>query len=915
MDYRPFLSCVASLFLLPAMAQSEAAAFTQSASPVGGSTSAQKKFSSSPEASSTVIGSSESSVGNPQTSPASSATPLLAGATKIDGLIPLYRQQSKLYAALRPQDLDTDFIFLISIARGIAQRPLVGGHTWQFGNDWICQFRRVEDRIQFVRRNVRYRANEGSPESLAVRLAYSDSILFSLPILASRPDKSLIVDLTPVFMCDLPGISQELEEFEFAADKSNWSSVCGYEKNLEIQVAATYTSDGGTILETVPDSRSLTAHIHYSLSKVPQSNYRPRLADDRIGYFLTVRKDFSRSGDEDRFVRYINRWRLEKADPTLAVSPPKKPIVFWLEKTIPHHYRQPIREGILQWNKAFEKIGFRNAIQVRQQPDDATWEPGDVRYNTFRWITSGMGVAAGPSRVNPLTGEILDADITFDADFLQMWKRKYECFTPETIARMTGGPLDLESYRRQQSTRSTRREHYQYGCNGCDLEHSFSHDLALSAAVMARRRYSPEELEKMTIQAVKKVAMHEVGHTLGLRHNFKASTLYTIAELQTLSLQEGDVSLCASVMDYLPANLAAPGEPQGLYYSSTIGPYDYWAIEYGYSPLPDCATSAEELPQLGKIAARSGAFGHAFATDEDTRGIDADPHSGMFDYGSDLLEFAEAQADIVAQSWPELVERVTQKGGGYQQARQAFGVLLTTHGRAMFAVSRYIGGLYTSRSHRGDAGARLPQVVVEAEQQRRALELLSLRMFSDEAFDFSPQLFQGLAITHWKHWGSERPERTDFPVHESVLLWQDRILEKLLSPLTLARLHDSERQVPLDQDAFTVAELLACLTSTIFAEVATLEERVYTNRQPAISSMRRMLQHAYLERVTELAEGASNAPSDCQAIALLELTRLRRQIEDRLQGKAKLDSYSMAHLTATASRIARVLDVQYASGR
>lgn len=134
--------------------------------------------------------------------------------------------------------------------------------------------------------------------------------------------------------------------------------------------------------------------------------------------------------------------------------PPKEPIVFWLEKTIPHPYREPIREGILEWNKAFEQIGIRGAIEVRQQPDDATWQPGDVRYNTFRWITSGIGVAAGPSRVNPLTGQILDADITFDADFLRIWKRKYETCTPESIAQMTGGPLDLQSYRHQQMERS-----------------------------------------------------------------------------------------------------------------------------------------------------------------------------------------------------------------------------------------------------------------------------------------------------------------------------------------------------------------------------------------------------------------------------------------------------------------------------
>ncbi len=177
------------------------------------------------------------------------------------------------------------------------------------------------------------------------------------------------------------------------------------------------------------------------------------MADDRVGYFLTVLKDFSKKEtDDDRFVRYITRWNLEKADRNAEMSTPKEPIIFWLEKTIPFKYRKPIRDGILEWNKAFEKAGFYDAIEVRQQPDDAPWEPGDIRYNTFRWITAGAGFAMGPSRVNPTTGQILDADIIFDADFLQFWKQEYETFTPASVAMLTGGPIDLAEYRAEMRT-------------------------------------------------------------------------------------------------------------------------------------------------------------------------------------------------------------------------------------------------------------------------------------------------------------------------------------------------------------------------------------------------------------------------------------------------------------------------------
>ena len=904
-DYCPFASNLARLFLFAMPSLAMAAGFTQAI----------------PSEARAVIRSEKNSTNNSATAtglrdPLSSKLQdggirsVLLGAQRLNGLFPLYRQGSHLYAALNADDLDADFMLLISVARGMGQRPLIGGRVWQFGNDWVCRFRRVEDRVHFVRRNVRYRAKEGTPEAKAVEVAYSDSVLFSLPIVETTPQGEVVVDLAKIFLSDLPGISQEMTNYEFATDRSVWSLVQNYPQNMELEVNATYSSEGLESIDSVPDARAMTVRLHYSFSKLPDTNYKPRLADDRIGYFLTAFKDYSKPGDEDRFVRYLNRWHLEKADPSAELSPPKKPIVFWLEKTIPAEYREPIRAGILEWNKAFEEVGFREAIVVRQQPDDATWQPGDVRYNTFRWITSGIGVAAGPSRVNPLTGQILDADITFDADFLRMWKRRYECSSREEIERLTGGPLDLNRYRQNQATRARNADHL-YGSCACHIGHSFSHEMALSATIMARRRYAPEELEKMTMQAVKKVAMHEVGHTLGLRHNFKASTYHSVEQLQVLSLQEGGVSLGASVMDYLPANLAAPGKEQGLYYSSTIGPYDYWAIEYGYRSFPECCSPEDELPHLQSLASRSGQPGHAFATDEDTRGIDSDPHSGLFDYGDDLLEFAVSQADIVAQSWPDLVDRLTTDGESYQQARQAFGVLMITHGRAMFAASKYIGGVYQSRSHRGDPGSRAPLEVVSAEKQRDALDLLCHRMFSDDAFQLPPELYRGLAISHWKHWGDERPERADFPVHESILLWQDRILEKLLSPLTLARLYDSELQIPADQDAFTVAELLERLTLEIYAEVSHCEPKKYTNRQPAVSSMRRLLQHAFLQRLIRLIQEDSEAPSDCQAMAMLELTQLRRRIEDLLSSDIRLDSYTRAHLRATQASIARLLDTRY----
>lgn len=820
-----------------------------------------------------------------------------------EGLIKLHEKEDRVYAELTNSHFNKEYIVLISIARGIGQQPLLGGMSWGFGDDWVWQFRKVGDQIHVVRRNVRFTAKEGSPEQRAVKLAYTDSVLFSLPVTTKSPSGAYIVDLTPVFMSDLPQISMVLPGFSFSPQKSSWAQVKTFPNNIELQVSATYASNGTAEFDSVADSRGATIGVHYSISQLPSNGYQPRLADDRVGYFLTVLKNYSKHTERDRFVRYINRWDLQKADPSAKLSPPKEPIIFWLEKTIPYQYRKPIREGILEWNKAFEQAGFVNAIEVRQQPDDATWDPEDINYNTFRWITTGAGFAMGPSRVNPKTGQILDADIIFDADFLSYWKQEYETFTPEGIAALTGGPLDLESYRKQMANLPEAHRHSLH-CQ-CNLSQGSAMQLAFGSAMLAARQQNPEDLEKLITQALKDVTMHEVGHTLGLRHNFKASRLYSLEELSDTN-KTRETGLAASVMDYTPVNLVPKDQKQGDYYSTTIGPYDIWAIQYGYTPFS--GGTEGERKELEKIAARSGEKELAYATDEDTRGIDPDPSSNRYDLGDDGVAYAKMQAQLVSEAWPDIIEKMTKDGDGFQQARRAFGVLLGTHGRSMHLASRYVGGLFTSRSHKGDEGAKPPFEVVAAEKQREAIKLLEEQVFSDKPFQFPPELYNHLAATNWRHWGSPTTERADFPAHRVISMWQERILTQLLSPLTLERLHDSELKVPVDQDAFTTAELIERLTKAVFSETEKIGEGEFTNRKPAISSIRRNLQRSYLKRLSELAMGKTSAPQDCQTVAYSQLVGLEGRIQNVLKSNNKLDTYTRAHLEESASRIRKVLD-------
>lgn len=829
---------------------------------------------------------------------------LLEGAEEIPGVIRLFRKENQLWAELESSTYSQEFIVLLAIARGIGQDPILGGMTWGNGDDWIWSFRKVGDKVLVVRKSTRFRANEGTPAATAVEYAYTDSVLHSLGIITQGPHGGDMVDVSTIFLSDLPQISQVLPGFYFSAEKSVFTKIKGFERNVELELAATYASSGSQRFESVPDSRGVTIHVHYSLSPIPKTGYSPRIADDRVGYFVTALKDFTRNDARDRFVRYINRWDLKKSDPSAKLSPPKQPLIFWMEKTIPYDYRPTIRAGIEEWNKAFEQAGLVHAIEVRQQPDDATWDPEDISYNTFRWITSGAGFAMGPSRVNPYNGQILDADIIFDADFITYWKQEFESFSPESVLELTGEAFDLKGY---EKLKEELRYEFPGSSQACRRQQGMARQLLLGSVGMNRNTpEAAENLQRLILQGLKGTVMHEVGHTLGLRHNFKGSNYLTIQQLNDPMRPAGN-ALLSSVMDYDAVNIVPEGTKQGDYYTPTIGPYDYWAIEYGYKPFE----GSSEKDELAKIAARSGEPDLAYATDEDTRGIDPDPLSNRWDLGQDPLEFASRQATLVAQRLPKVVSELVGEGEDYSQARQAFNVLLSSHGQAMYFVSRFVGGVELSRSHRGDPNAKAPFTGVTANRQRAALQILKDQVFSDKPFLVPQEIYSSLGTTRWTHWGTSVPDRTDYPVHDMILMWQTRIMNQLLSSLTLSRVHDATLMWSGAADPFTPAELLRWTSDTVFAELDSTAKKNYTTQDPAISSLRRNLQRACMRRMADIAMGYSGAPDDCQTVAFAELKRLAEKLEANLKSETEWDLTSKAHMEETLSRIQRVLDARF----
>ncbi len=810
------------------------------------------------------------------------------------GFFRLYEKKENLYCEIQPSQLDKPFLCMMSLSRGLGRGYLISGMTL---NEWLLVWKRVGDRVHLVRKNVRFRADKGTPTGQAVDYSYSDSVLFSLKIESIHPQRrSLLVNVAPVFMSDLPPLAGSIGGgARFDKTRSTWGTIKGFPKNVELRVKAVYAASGS--ITTVPDSRGIQLTLHYSLSELPSNNYQPRLADDRLGHFMTVVKDYSLQTSDAPYIRYVNRWHLEKADKKAELSPPKDPIIFYIEKTVPHRFRPYIRQGILEWNKAFEKAGFVDAIEARIQQDYEDWDPEDARYNTIRWVVDA-GFAIGPSRVNPLTGQILDADILISDGFIRSWQREYTTYFEE-LDHEHDHPID-DSSRFQ-----------------CQMASGLARQMGFMASVLQARGVVGEdgELPEAFIgQALKSLTMHEVGHTLGLRHNFKASTIHSLDDLN----KKSDEALLGSVMEYDAVNIAPEGKKQGDYYTTTIGPWDYWVVEYAYKSIGGGSPEAE-LPELQKIAARVATPGLTYGTDGDASAYqsrDLDPLVNRWDLGSDPLDFAKQRREIVVELWDKIADKVTKEGMGYQRVRRAFGSLLGEHGYSMYLASRYIGGQYHHRDHRGDENGRLPFVPVPAAKQREALEFIKEHALSDKVFDFPPDLLNSLAITRWSDWGSSSGSSTrlDYPVHNAILSNQNRILGRLLHPNVLSRVQDTELKFPKGEDAFTLPELFSGITDAVWTELdRNVGEKQWSNTDAFISSFRRALQREHLKRLIKLVLDAdSGTPEDARSLARHHLGQINSGIQGVLQNaQGRLDDYSLAHLEESQVRVTKALDASF----
>jgi hypothetical protein len=816
-------------------------------------------------------------------------------AKALPGLFALWQKDDKVWIELAPDQFERPYFFSTNLDQGLGENNFFAGSmssslSRRFGGPKIVTFRKVGGNVQFIARNVKYTATPGSPEARAVAEGFSDSLIASTGVVSQpHPErKTVLIEANALFLADITGSASRLEQayrqsYAFDSRNSSFKEVRSTADFATFNVTAHYAlarvatpppgQRGTPPPSTVPDIRSLFLGFHYSLAKLPDTPMAPRLADNRIGYFTTERWDFTTDDRRIPLVRYINRWRLEKKDPTAPRSEPKQSIVFWIDRTVPDKYRATIRDGVLEWNKAFERIGYKDAIRVEIQPENADFNTSDIRHASIRWMTTARSAftAIGPSIVDPRTGEILDADIGMDATQF----RAIRSYGAESIPARPSVAYDAERPYCTYADEST--EHAGFA-------------LALLEARDALMLDGPEA-EAFILGRLKSTTMHEVGHTLGLTHNFRASIAYTEAQLADREFTRRN-GIAGSVMEYNAVNLALKGEPQGEYHMSTLGPYDYWAIEYGYRDL----APAEEVAGLARIAERSAEPTLAFLSDDTAYHSGLDPLANTFDLGTDPLLFADRQLKLARELWQLAEGRQLRPDESYALLRRNFSRgLFEVQQSALHAV-KYIGGLSLRTDHAGTG--RAPLEPIAAPKQRAALNLIADSIFAADSFRFPPAFLRKLFYSDFDIDDQRELGRTpapiDIAVDQLVLGVHRAVLGPLLGPDVAQRLLNNELKASQPEDALSLAELYGTLHAAIFVELKSGQD---------IPLIRRNLQREYVARLaTVLVRPAPTMPPDARALLRADAVQLRDEIAVARR-RSRANKETRAHLAESAAAL------------
>ncbi|MFN3415231.1 MAG: zinc-dependent metalloprotease [Caldimonas sp.] len=839
--------------------------------------------------------------------PASGAPPAFAevtkGATREDGHLPVWRREDKVWFELSPARLGRPFLLSINVAGSVGQRGLYAG---QMGRYWLVEWRRAGERLQLVALNTAVQAQGDAALSRAVREGYSESLLAALPpASAPHPEHQAVLVDASFLLGDIAGYGSAIESafrLSYALDRANsqiehvhqsgrLTAVRVRQHHMVPRIPVLPPAAGPAPAvrpappTVLPDARSFFVDLVYNFLALPPEPMRPRAADPRLGHFTHAHTDLTRDLPVQPRVHHIARWRLEKADPQAERSPPREPIVFWLDRNIPERYRQAVREGVLEWNRAFERIGFVGAIEARQQPEDANWDTLDARHASIRWFVGiDAASARGPHHADPRTGEILDADIAI-ADLFARGARRFIVDTPRAGSQERLAEL----------TAAWRGEATPGACH-------YAHEVAAEAQfawelLEARGDIAPDgpEAEAFVRAVIKDVVMHEVGHALGLKHNFKASTAVPFARLGDAAYTAAQ-GISGSVMDYNAYNLAPAGQPQGAIVNTTLGPYDYWAIEYAYRPF----AADEEAQGLERIASRSREPALAYADDFDAGGLGGfesfDPLANRFDLGDDPLTYYERRLVLSQELWQRLQTRSPRAGEDPLRSRRA---MLSGFGPLRMAAdlaAKYVGGLVQVRDLPGPQ-ARPTYTPVAAAEQRRALTFLTRHLFSQDNFRFRPEFLRSLPTDYL-----DRQVAGPVSVPELVRGVQATVLDRLLSAGTAARVLEAPLYAKAGERVLGLDEVYRGLQEAVWSELRSGGE---------IAPLRRQLQREHLQRLSGLlTRGPGALPGDALSLQRLLARQLLVGL-DRAVRRPGLSLATRAHLEDSRTLLARSLQASF----
>ena len=801
---------------------------------------------------------------------------------KVNGLFTFYikKDENIVLMEIKPDQLEK--IYLASFTRQSGDAYYFDGSSMM--GEYPVMFKKIGKKIQAIEVNVKFRADQNLAINKAVENHISNSIIANAKILSDPHEETgaYLVDASNFFIRDIGNLSR-IRSGGFKFDKSNsyYNYIKSFPNNSEIDVSIHYLSSKGKYKFTLADSKSMIHKYHISISKIPESNYSPRLADDRVGHFLTMYQDYSDTYSESPYVRYINRWNLQKKHPELNISEPIKPIVFWIENTVPHEFRDAVREGIEKWNLAFEKIGFKNAIIAKQMPDDADWDPADTRYNTIRWmIQPGSAYAVGPSRANPFTGELYDADIRIGSDFLRYFYTDFIEYID---------PL-------QEISGEDSSDHNHSDCRYQDLMKSkmiYTWNYLISTNQM---KNSKKEMKQFVHDGIVDLILHEVGHTLGLRHNFKASSIYSIEQLSNPDFTD-QYGITGSVMDYNATNLLDGGHN---YFQTIPGVYDYWAIEYAYSEQHPYSTETEK-DFLEKIASKSTEPLLAYGTDEDAGGRGIDPYTNRRDMTSNPIKHYAKRIDIGNEFIKDLLANFEKDGERYPRIRSIFYQGFWEYYGGARNVAKFIGGIKHSRHHVGQDFSGYPLEIVDVSKQKEALDFYKNYIFNKDAFQYSADLLNKLAPERLPDLEGDMwsMNRLDFPIHSLIENVQRTSLYSLFNYRIHNRIIDNKIKVQ-EGEAFELDYLFNEITKSIWSEIDDKENA---------NSFRRQLQTLHIKSLANIYTNEQNKfPHDSQSLSRLHLGQISEKINLALQDKRFFNDYTLAHLLKTLDTINEILE-------